>query len=177
MRGIRLPRLTEEIACRRPGSAHACGHENGACQDGGRLEQKLVLRGGNVRLACLTLHPLPEAFESDLPQHEAPKVPLGVDVVRVPFSKAVVGTFIGWVIEVVAPRIEGQLVEQVGIKTGIGQNRGIGGLENVECFGHQPFIPAPRDSGPTQKKRYGPHSLMLVRFAALPGSRGLATGR
>ena len=94
------------IVGRGPGPAHARGHEDGTGQDRGGFEQELVT--GRARLR---LHAQPETFKSHLAHDKTPKVALGVDVVRVPFSEAIVGALVDGMIEVIAPGVECQFIE------------------------------------------------------------------
>ena len=59
-----------------------------------------------------------ECVEHDLLQHEAAIAPLAVDVVRIPLAEMIVRPLVDRVIEIVLPRIDGQLVEQVRVEPG-----------------------------------------------------------
>ena len=62
--------------------------------------------------------------------------PLIVNAMRIPLAKMIVGALVHRVIEIVGPRIEGQLVHQGRIEAGLGQLRawcdsGFGDLERI----------------------------------------------
>ena len=67
-----------------------------------------------------------QRVERDLLQHEAAVVAAVVDVVQVPLAEVVVGPLAGRVIEVVRPRIERELLDQLRIEPGLVQDVGIG---------------------------------------------------
>ncbi len=100
----------------RPAAAHAGGHEHRAGQHGGRFVEQLAAR--NVAV-------LADAGQQGIERHllhdEPAVATLVVDVVRVPLAEVIVGPLVDRVIEVVGPRVEGQLVQQLQIEVGLFQ--------------------------------------------------------
>ena len=128
MRGTRVDSVTVESCVVRAGAADAGGHEHRAGQHRGRLERVSSSAAGQV-LRAVVLRRLPASASSVIcAQHEAAVAALVVEVVRVPFAEEVVGPLVGGMAEVVAARIEGQLVEQVGIEVGVVQEGRVGRL-------------------------------------------------
>ena len=60
-----------------------------------------------------------QRVERDLLQHEAAVVAAVVDAVQIPLAEVVVGPLAGRVVEVVRPRVERQLFDQLRIEPGL----------------------------------------------------------
>ena len=114
----------------------AGGHQDRAGEHGGRFEH--AARRAWTAVAA-SRPPLPLGGEFDareqrverhLLQHEAAVVAAVVDVVQVPLAEVVIGPLAGRVIEIVGPRIERQLLDQLRIEPGLVQNLRIGVGEN-----------------------------------------------
>ena len=150
---------------RRAVAGGAGGHQDRAGQHGGRFEQQLVARGRGGRFAPAIavgrrIHARQQRIERDLLQHEAAIVAAVVDAVQIPLAEVVIGPLAGRVIEVVGPRIERQLFDQLRIEPGLLQNLGIGVAENRQRSLDQLFVHAGRDADIVNVQRNRPHALV-----------------
>ena len=110
--------------------------------------------------------PLPEPVEQELPDDEAAIACLVVEMMRVPFAEAVVGPFVGGMVEVVAARIEGQFVEQGRVEVRIGAIASGIVFENLERTFDESLILALRDADAADEQRDRPHPFVVVDLAA-----------
>ena len=138
--------VTVESCVCGPAPLIAGAHQDGAGQHAGRLEQQLLARHVAVSRRAAS-RPSSVTCRDD----EAAIAALVVDVVRVPLAEAVVGPLVGGMAEVVAARIEGQLVEQGRIEVGVGEQRRVGGLEDLQGLARRGrwYVPA-ADAGAAQ---------------------------
>ena len=121
----------------RPAAAGGRGHQDGAGQHSGRFEQQLF-----GRKLVRRFNPREQRVERDLLQHEAAVAALVVDVVGIPLAEVVVGPLIDRMVEVVLPRVDGQLVEQIEVEPGLALDCRVGGQQDFLRQADQPFVAA-----------------------------------
>ena len=110
-----------------PIAADARSHQHCARQYSRLFEQHLLIRQST---------PIGQAvehrFECGLLQHEPAASARIVQFIHVPLTKEIIRPFVDGVVEIVGPRVEGQLIELFGKKHGLEQERGIGVVENTD---------------------------------------------
>src|SRR5438132_14336875 len=113
-------------------------------------------------------HAIQESIQCDLPDDQSAEPALVVDVVRVPLPEQVIGTAVAGMAEVVGPRIDGKLVQQVHVEARFRPYLWIGLGENFEPPGDEIMIAAEGDSGPLDEDRQGPNSLVVLGLPLTP---------
>src|SRR5260370_33250516 len=111
-------------------------------------------------------NPLPQSIDNDVPNHKAAEAALVVHQMRVPLAENIIGPFVGGMAEIVAARIEGQLVQQVWIEISVLQDASICRPQNLQSFVQQFLIASPGYPGTLDHERNGANALVVVRFAA-----------
>ena len=95
---------------------------------------------------------------------------------RVPLAEVVVGPAIDGVIEIVGPRVEGDLVQAIQIEPRSCEQIVVGVGQNVERQRDDSLVAAHRHAGPANVQRNRPHEFVGIRIERLPDS-SVATGR
>jgi len=141
---------------------HAGGHQDRAGENGGGFPEQLVARAFDFVVD--TLH---QRIESDLLNDEPPVVALVVDAVGVPLAEVIVGAAIRRMIEIVRPRVDGQLFQVLGMEPGLGKNVGLGGVEDLQCGRDQLLVGSRGNARPFHIERNRADPLVLVGFGLL----------
>ena len=149
-----------------PVAADARSHQHRAGQHRRLLEQHLL-----ARQAAAAAQTVEHGVERRLLQHEAAATPGAVQLVHVPLAEQVVGPLVQRVVEVVRPRIKGQLVELVQGEHGVKQDRGIGRVEDGQRGLDQLTIGADGRPRPANPKRDRTHPFVLVGLNLLLGAQ------
>ena len=91
---------------------------------------------------------LQDRVERDLLHHKPAIAALAVEMVRVPLAEMIIGPLVDRVVEIVSPRIDGQLVQQFGIEPRRFKQGGIRVAEQIESLRDEL-----RGSGPSILRR------------------------
>ena len=172
MRQQRAERYVGAVAAG-PVTAGAGRHEDGAGQHGRRLEHQFVVRGGGRRFAASLgagvqfLDSRQQRIERDLLQHEPAIVAAIVHGVRIPLAEVVVGALAGRMVEVVGPRVEGQLVQHLEVEPGLLQDFRVGLGQDVQRLPHQFAIRPAGHAHLFDVQRNRSHPLVCVRLHLL----------
>ena len=150
------------IVCLRAAAARARRHENDPGQHGRGLEEQFVAWQRVGRL-----DPFEDRVERDLLQHESPVSPLPIEMMRIPLAEVIVRPLVYRMIEIVSPRIEGQLVEQIGIEPGGVEQPAIGASQQIERQCDDLPIPSSRDARPGDIERDRADPLVRIRLDPL----------
>ena len=156
-----------------PVAADARAHQHRARQHGRLLEEHLL-----ARQPAVVGQAVEHGVERHLLQHEPAAAARVVQLVHVPLAEEIVRPLVHRMVEVVRPRVEGQLVELFEGEHGVEQQRGIGGVENgqgrLDQFairarrGPRPANPQAESAAPTRGRR----AESSARCAARPRAGG-----
>ena len=141
-------------------AAGAGSHQHGADEDGPRLEQEFVRR----QISRIG-EPLLEPLDRHLAKNEPAILALAVEVMRVPLAEAVVGPLVRGMAEVVAARVESELVEQGRIEVGPLQQARADAAEDLHRLGDKGLIRTMADAGAAEKERDRSDSFVVVDLA------------
>ena len=152
------------VVRRRPPTAHARRHEDGAGQHGGALEEAFV--GGQHGGVFDAVH---EGVEGDLANDVAAKPAAVVDLVRVPLAEDVVGPAVDRMAVVVGAEIDGHLVQAFELEARFREDGRIGFAEDLQGLVEDVAIAPGSDAGAAEVQWQRAVAFVLVRLALGPG--------